>query len=206
MGNILTAKVRIVGVKPMLHHCFGPDAIPLEKLERSGVAGNDPEEFRKTVRVTKDGQLFIDATYIFAVIREGARNTKRGRGSIQPNVIATLQIVDSIILIDRYWPGFPNGQTFDIATAEPPMRDPEAPVYLDVRGVVNPSTKGRNVRYRVACSSGWSCDFSITWDKTIVSRNEMEASVIDGGRLSGIGSGRKIGMGRFEVASFEVTE
>src|SRR3972149_2051246 len=126
MGNILTAKVRIVGVKPMLHHRFGPDALPLEKKERSGVAGNDPEEFRKTVSVTRDGQLFIDATYAFAVIREGARNTKRGRGSIQSNVIATLQIVDSIILIDRYWPGFPNGQALAIATADPPTRDPRS--------------------------------------------------------------------------------
>lgn len=204
--NIVTAKVVIKGTRPIWWHRFGPDALPLEKEERTGRAGNDPEEWRKTVTATKDGQLYVEPTYAFATIREGSKYTKKGRGSIQTSVIATLQIRDNRILIDRYLPGFPNGHTCDLMTIEPPPQDVDLPVYLDVRGVVNPSTKGRNVRYRVAASPGWSCSFTIQWDKTIVSRGEMEACVRDAGTLCGIGNGRKVGMGRFEIVSFDTQE
>jgi len=44
MSNILQAKVEVVGIKPFLFHAFGREAIPLQKGERTGVAGNDPEE------------------------------------------------------------------------------------------------------------------------------------------------------------------
>lgn len=205
-NNIVTAKIKIVGVKPLFFNAFGPDSIPLEKQERSGVAGNDPQEWRKSTPITKSGQFFMDASYAFATIREGAKNVKKGRGSIQPMVVSTLQIVDDRLMVDRYWPGFPNGHDLDIMKVEPPKPDPDQPVYLDVRGAVNPATKARCIRYRIACAKGWSCEFSIMWDKTVISRGEMEAAVIDAGRLSGIGNGRKIGMGRFTVESFEVSE
>ncbi|HEY4721974.1 MAG TPA: hypothetical protein VII92_09020, partial [Anaerolineae bacterium] len=65
-NNIVTANIKIVGVRPLFFHRFGPDAMPLEKQERSGVAGNDPTEWRKTVSVTKQGQLFMDSSYAFA--------------------------------------------------------------------------------------------------------------------------------------------
>lgn len=206
MGNILTANIRIVGVKPLFFNAFGPDSIPLEKQELHGKAGNDPTEWRKGTPVTSDGQLFMDASYAFATIREGAKNVKKGRGSIQPSVIATLQIVDDRLMVDRFMPGFPNGHNCDIAKIDTPPRDSDQPVYLDVRRAVNPNTKAACLRYRVACARGWSCEFSIMWDKTVVSRGEMEAAVIDAGRLSGIGNARKIGMGRFAVESFEVSE
>lgn len=206
MGNILSASVTVKGTRPLWQHHFGPDAIPLEKGERTGVAGNDPEEWRKTAMITKDGQLYLDPSYFFGSIREGARYTKKGRGSIQTAVTATLQIISDRILLDRFMPGFPNGHVCELASLTPPESDPDAPVYLDVRSVVNPSTKGRNVRYRVAASAGWLCSFEMLWDKTIVSRGEMEAAVIDAGKLVGVGSGRKIGMGRFDVVEFTVND
>lgn len=206
MSNIVTAKVSIKGTRPLFWHRFGPDAMPLEKGERTGVAGNDPEEWRKTVLVDKQGQLYLEPTYAFATVREGAKYTKKGRGSIQANVAATLQVVDNRIMVDRWLPGFPNGHECNPATVEPPAQDPDAPVYLDVRGVRNPSTKARNVRYRVVAAPGWTCEFSIMFDKTIVSRPEMQAVLNDAGKLVGIGNGRGIGMGRFEVLSFVENE
>lgn len=202
MGNMVKATVRIRGVRPIIWHVFGPDSIPLEKQERTGVAGNDPEEWKKTVVFTKDGQLYIRPDYVFGALREAARYTKRGRGSIQKYVGATLQVTDNRILIDdRFIPGVQGGNLPDALTT-----DEEQPVYLDIRGVVNPSTKGRNVRYRVACSPGWECSFSLLFDKTIVSRPEMEAVLIDAGNLVGLADGRSIGFGRFEVLSFDVIE
>lgn len=197
MGNMLQARVTITGTRPLLWHHFGPDAIPLERGERTGVAGNDPEEWRKTVLATKDGQLYLESSYIFSTIRDGAKHTKSGRGTMQTAVASTLQVVDDRILLDRYLP--------DGLNTAPPA-DPEAPVYLDVRSVKNPQTRGRNVRYRVAAPAGWSVSFIILWDKTIVQRNVMEAAVRDAGRFSGVGDGRAIGFGRFAVDSFEVSE
>src|SRR5207237_6420854 len=123
MSNIVKAMVTIKGVRPLLQHYFGPDALPLEKQERDGVAGNSPNEWRKTALVTKDGQLYLEPTYAFATIRDAAKYTKKGKGSIQSAVAATLQILDERVLLDRHFPGFPNGHGFDIKTAEPPPRD-----------------------------------------------------------------------------------
>lgn len=203
MSNIVRAKITIKGVRPLLQHHFGPDALPLEKQEKTGVAGNDPEEWRKTMMATKDGQLYVEPTYAFATIRDAAKYTKKGKGSIQSAVAATLQVLDNEILLDRHMPGFPNGHAFDVKTAKAPPRDKDAPVYMDVQSVRNPSTKGRNVRYRVAASPGWSCSFTILFDKTIVDRNQMRAVLNDAGVLVGIADGRSIGFGRFEVVSFE---
>ena len=191
-NNLLRAKLTIVGTRPLLWHAFGPDAIPLEKQERTGVAGNDPQEWHKTVLMTPDRQLYLDSSYGFAAIRDGAKYTKRGHGSIQGLVAATLQVTDELLLVDRWVP------------ADGPIPDRSLPVYLDVRGVRNPSTKGRNVRYRVAASTGWKLSMSLLWDKTVINRNELEAAITDAGRLSGLGDGRTIGFGRFDPISFEV--
>jgi hypothetical protein len=207
MSNILKATVAVQGVRPLFFHRFGPDALPLEKQERTGVAGNSPDEWRKTVLVTKTGQLFLDPTYAFGCIREAARYTKKGKGSIQTMVSASLQVTDAQILIDRFFPGWPKkGKKFDVLTETAPCQDADEPVYLDVRGVRNPTTKARNVRYRIAASAGWGCSFHIEFDKTVVSRGEIEAVLHDAGRLVGLGNGRSIGMGRFQVLSFKITE
>lgn len=193
MSNILTAQISIRGTRPLLWHAFTPDAIPLQKGEKTGVAGNDPEEWKRTVLVTKEGQLYLEPTYIFGCLRDGAKYTKKNRGSIQALVAATLQIVDDRILLDRFLP-------------DPLTTDIDQPVYLDIRSVKNPATKGRNVRYRVAATSGWTLTTTIMWDKTIVSRQEMEAVAIDAGRLTGLGDGRAVGFGRFVVESFKVQD
>jgi len=200
MGSIVSAQVEIRGTRPFLWHWFGPDAIPLEKVERTGVAGNDPEEWKRSVLFTSEGQLYIEPTYAFGSVRDGSKYTKKGRGSIQKLVTATLQVVDDRILFDRFIPGFDGGLPDELTT------DREQPVYLDVRSCVNPSTRGRNVRYRVAAAIGWQATFNIEWDKTIVSTGEMQAVLIDAGRLAGMGDGRNIGFGRFEISSVDFTD
>lgn len=192
MGNMVRARIGVLGTRALWQHQFGPEALPLEKGERTGVAGNDPEEWKKTCMVTADGQLYIRPDYIFGCIRNGARHTKKNRGNMMATVAATLQVEDTIILLDRFVP--PEKEL---------TRDPTAPVYLDVRGVRNPSTKGRNVRYRLAASPGWRCSFTITWDKTLVAREVMRAILNDSGILGGLGDGVSIGMGRFKIATYE---
>jgi hypothetical protein len=195
MSNIISAHFKIRGTRPLLWNAFTPEAIPLQKQEKSGVAGNNPEEWRKTVLMTDQRQLYLEPTYIFGCLRDGARYTKKGRGSLQPLLTATLQIADSRVLVDRFLPQ--EGQL---------TSDPQQPVYLDVRSARNPATRARNVRYRVAASPGWIIICRIEWDKTIISRDEMKAVIIDAGRLVGIGDGRGIGFGRFTMEDFTVTE
>ncbi|MCL4295689.1 MAG: hypothetical protein KJ077_08175 [Anaerolineae bacterium] len=199
MSNILTATVTVKGLRPLLWHVFGPESIPLEKQEKTGVAGNDPEEWKRTVLYTREGQLYVPGSYIFGTLRDGSKFTKKGKGSIQTALISTLQALDDRVLFDRFIPGFNGGLPEKLPT------DLDEPVYLDIRSVVNPSTRGRNIRYRVAASPGWVAQFRIQWDKTIISRGEMEAVCIDSGKLCGLGSGRRIGLGRFSVDSFDIT-
>lgn len=194
MGSLLTAEVEIKGVRALLWHAFTEDSIPLEKKEKEGVAGNSPNEWRSTVLTMPDRQLYVPGPYVFACVRDGSKNIKKGRGSIQSSVVATLQIREEFVLIDRFLP-----------EGEPP-RDPTEPVYLDVRGVKNPATKSRNLRYRIAASPGWTATFTLLWDRTVVSRGELEAATRDAGMLSGLGDGRSIGFGRFDVERFDVAE
>ena len=189
---MLKAKVVIRGNRPLLWHRFGPETIPLERTERTGVAGRDPDEWRTTYLATAEGQLYVQPTSIYGCLRDGARHTKKGRGTLQRQVTSTLEVSDDRVLTDRVMP-----------KGDPPY-DPTAAVYIDVQSVVNPGTRKRNVRYRVAASPGWTAQFNIAWDETIVSQNEMRAVAIDAGRLEGLGDGRSIGFGRFEVEKFTV--
>jgi len=99
--NIVRARVTIRGTRPLLQHAFGPESIPLEKGEKAGVAGNDPSEWKKTCLVNGEGQLYIRGSYVFGCVRDGSKQTKKGKGSIQATVAATLQVEEALILIDR---------------------------------------------------------------------------------------------------------
>lgn len=192
---LLKATITIQGERPLLFHSFSVDSIPLEKKEQTGVAGNDPEEWKRSVLKTADNQLFVHASYIFGCLRDGGKHIKSGRGNIQSKIAATLIVHGEIILLDRFVP--PENEL---------PRENTAPVYLDIRSVRNPATKGRNVRYRIAASPGWKATFTIEWENTVVSRGEMESALQSAGSLVGLGDGRSIGMGRFKVLSFEIDD
>lgn len=199
MAKTVRVKVSIIGTRTMLQHHFGPDAIPLEKGERSGVAGNDPEEWRKTCMVSEDGRLYIPGTYFFSCLKNGAIHTKKGRGSLQPALVSTLQIEEDVVYLNRKMPAEEDLTKQYVLTPA----DPSILTFIYVASVRNPATKGRNVRYRIGTRSGWKCSFTMTWDKTIVSREQMRAILHDSGTLGGLGDGIKIGCGRFEVVKFE---
>lgn len=44
--------------------------------------------------------------------------------------------------------------------------------------------------------SGWLASFTLCWDKTIVSREQMRAVLQDAGTLVGFADGRSVGYGR----------
>lgn len=195
IGNIVTASVTIQGTRPMMWHAFNGEALQIGRKERGGVAGNDPDEWRGTVLFdSQTRQLFIYSTYIFGCLREAAKYTRQGRGTYQTRLAATLQVSDERIFIkDRYLPVEPHRNAAEL-------------VYIDSRGATNPTTKGKNLRHRITTAPGWSCDFTLVWDRTIVPVNVMEAVIRDGGSVVGVGNGRNIGMGRFKLVDFIVIE
>lgn len=201
VGNLVTVTLSLEGVRPLLFHRFGPHSIPLEKQELTGVPGNNPEEWRTSFLTTPEGQLCLPPTYPFSCLKDAAAFTRKGKSNLRKAVASTLQIPSQWVLLeDRFVPAKP------IPIEQGQVVDPLPPVYIDVAGVRNPSSSGRQIRYRLAVAPGWRCTIPLLWDKTVVSRGEMEAICVDAGKLVGLGDGRAIGFGRFTVLSFQVTD
>lgn len=190
--------VKIKGTKPILFHAFRIEAISNIAKEKSGSAGNDPEEWKYTV-LEKDNQLYVPASYIASCLKEASKHTKAGRGSIQKSFISCCTIMSELLMIDRY---LPEGWQKMTATEFP--RNSNDAVYLDIRGVMNPNSKGRNVRYRVACSPGWKTEYEFEFDETIVSSAQVKNIIENSGKLVGIGDGRVLGYGRFIIEDIKI--
>ena len=191
--SLIRAEVEIRGNRPLLFNTFTLDSIPLVKEEKTGVAGNNPEEWKKTYQVTSERQLYLNSNYVFACIRAGAKYSPKGRGTMEPIVSATLQVADDKVLLNRFLP-HENELT----------NDHKKDVYIDIRPVSRRGVK--NIRYRLATSEGWEAKFIIMWENTLINRYQMEAICIDAGAYAGIGDGRKIGFGRFEISNFNILE
>lgn len=193
--TILKANITLTGKRSILFNHFSRDSIPLEKRELTGKPGNDPEEWKRSILMTKERQLYVEGSYIFGCLRAGGKEVKVGRASMQAKIASTLLVLDEIILLDRFVP-----------LEEDLTEDKDQPVYLDVRSVSNPNTKGRNIRYRIAAAPGWRISFQIEWENTIVSTELMQSAVMNAGSYVGLGDGRNIGFGRFDIESFEIEE
>lgn len=194
--SLTTATVRIKGTRPILFHAFCEDVLSDTKRKSSGNAGNNPEEWKDTVTMDEDRHLYVTGMNLFSMLKNAAKHTKIGRGTISAKVGATLQIAPKMYYLkERFVP------TQDVID-----RVETKPVYLHVCSVKNPNTKGRNLRYRVAASPGWEVSFDIEWDERIVSRQHMLQVCQDAGILEGLNDGRSIGFGRFDVISFELID
>lgn len=190
LNNHVSAAITVRGTRPLLFHQFNVDA--LQKRQRGGTPGDNPDEWRSTFRCTHDGYLYLDPSYVFGAIRDGGRYIRLGRKSLRDRVAATLQ-VDSgrIVIANRRMP-----QTLST--------NPEESVFLDIRSVR--IGLARHIRYRVAAAAGWESTFQVTWDRTFIDLNVMNSIVIEAGRFNGLGDGRAIGYGRFVVTQFEVVD
>lgn len=192
-------QVEIKGIRPILFHAFQIEAISNMSKVKTGSAGNDPEEWKRTL-LEKNNQLYVPASYISGCLKEGSKYTKAGRGTVLKSFISCTIVTSDICLIDRH---LPDG--WQQMTAEQFEKDSSKPVYLDIRGVMNPNSKGKNIRYRVACSPGWKTGFTFTFDDTVISQAQIKKIVEDAGKMVGIGDARVLGYGRFSVENIEIT-
>lgn len=182
------AKISVTGTKPILFHTFPIDVLS-EKQSKTG-----GDEWKNTVLMNENRQLYVLNTYFRNAICDGGKEIKVGKGNLSKKMSSTLEIEEiKILLNDLFVPEENNLLKLD-----------SEPVYLDVRSVVNPATKGRNLRYRIAAKTGWKCSFTITWDDYIASKEQVKTCVENGGAFQGIGDGRKIGFGRFKLLEFDI--
>lgn len=191
----VSAKVIIEGTKPFLFCSFNPSVLS-EKASKGGGSGNNPDEWKSRVLYDEKRNLFFYNSYLLGSIKSGGKYVKEGRGNLAKRVASTLDIMESKIFLNNLvLPDEANLLTLD-----------SEPVYLDIRAVVNPMTKGKNVRYRVACKAGWSCNFIISWDDYVLSKDSMKVCLENAGTFIGIGDGRAIGFGRYKVKQFKISE
>src|ERR1044071_865881 len=104
MSALIRARVVIRGTRPLLQNQFTQDSIPLKKREKTGVAGHDPEEWKRSAMIAENGQLYVRAESVWSMLVGGAVFTKKGGGSIQPIVRATLLVLDDRVMLDRKMP------------------------------------------------------------------------------------------------------
>lgn len=186
----IQARIEIEGIKPLLFNTFPVEALNSSK-SKSGSTGNNSEEWKNTVLMTPDRELYVYSSYLTGCIVAGGKQIKIGKGTINKKVGSTLEIAEPELRLGLFVP-----------EDDQLLRRPEDPVYLDVRSVVNPMTKGRNIRYRVATKAGWKIKATLIWDDRTVSREDLKSCVENGGLFEGIGDGRRIGFGRFKLLSF----
>ena len=192
---IKSMKFKIRGTRPLIMHKFNVEVLEkLERKEKTGQVGNDPTEWRKTCFITDKGELYLPGNYFTATFRNGAKYIKEGKSNLSKKVGACIQLYENKVILNRSL-----GKPLTEIKDEEVPRDSEKPVYVDVCGVVNPATKGRNVRYRLACSPGWECEFTVLYDDTILSLSQVKEVIKDSGTLVGIADGRGMGNGRFEI-------
>ena len=188
-----SAKIKIEGIKPLLFHTFPIDTLDVGKAKK-GTTGNDSDEWQRTVLMDENRRLFVLGSYLRACIAEGGKHIKVGKGNISKKVGACLEIMGEKIFLDNlYVPQIDELQ----------KNSSTAAVYLDVRSVVNPMTKGRNLRYRIAAKEGWMLSAVITFDDYVVSSENLKQCVENGGLFDGIGDGRKIGFGKFKLLEYK---
>jgi hypothetical protein len=182
------AKIKVEGIKPVLFHAFPISALS-EKNSKNG-----EDEWKETVTMDQDRHLYLCGIQFKNSIAAGGKEIKVGRGSLFKKIESTLEVEEIKILLEGLF--VPDDDNL--------LKLDTEPVYLDVRSVVNPATRGRNIRYRIAAKMGWKCEFHVTWDDYICSKEQLKMCVENAASFQGVGDGRKIGFGRYKILSFEI--
>lgn len=186
----------IRGIKPLIFHKFNIEALTDTRKPKEGSTGNNFNEWKSSF-FHDNGHLYLPGNYLFAAFKNGAVNSKVGRGTIQKTWISAVNIIEEKVFMNRHvWD---NWQETDLENL--PI-DSSRDVYVDIRMVSNPNTKGKNVRYRLALSPGWACSFSLDIDESLISSSQVRKVIEDTGKLQGIADGRTLGYGRFELDEY----
>lgn len=152
---------------------------PLEPIE--AIEKKLPEEQARLALYEQDGNAFVPGVNIQRALVAGATFSKgKGRASLQKSAAAALFVNESQVLL--------NGAKW----------------VIDARPVSIPATKGRVVRYRPRFDE-WELRFTITFDETLLTEQQVRRIVDDTGSRVGLldfRPERKGPFGRFMVTNW----
>lgn len=180
--TIQQAQVVIRGTEPLLWQPDEPHASLIS-------AYPDSDEHSHTILVDEaTRQLFFSPLVITACAREAARTVNREQ---RPQMIAlaeSLSVLEERLTIERL--------------------TPESPIPESLRGLYRLAerTPRKAIRAgddRVAAQE-WHMRFHIQWDEMIATYHDVWALLDYIGKLTGIGSERRLGYGRFLVHTFRI--
>jgi hypothetical protein len=191
-GNKMkTIEYKMTGTTPFLFNKFKIENVSNKNKAKHGSAGNDPEEWKE--KIWAEGvKLFVPAYYVFGSVSEGAHYVKEGKGSIKKKLMGCL-----LVKGEKFYLNYELPKAIEKIETEDLTRDSSKDVYLDIRAVKNPMTKGKNVRYRLGMRPGWFLHVMLEWDDTILSKDNIKNAIEHAGKFVGIGDGRLLGHGRY---------
>ncbi len=188
----------VIGTKIYLYNKFNIEVLTNTKKVKEGSAGNNHQEWKNGVWA--DGKrLFIPNYYFQSCIVKGGKYVKAGRGTISKNLASALEIPENKFYLNRELP-----KNIEDLSIEDLGTDSSREIYVDIRMVSNPNTKGKNARYRLALLPGWKTKVTILWDDTVCSKDQVFNAIEAAGKYEGVGDGRAIGYSRFMVENFEL--
>lgn len=171
-----SAEVRIKGVSALLMHRF-----PLEPIE--AIEKKTKEEQAEIAAYRTDGpgsELYVHGVALQRTLINAAVYSKgKGRASLQKSAAACLMVTP---------------EHLGLGVME---------YKIDARAVVNPSTKGRVVRVRPRIDT-WELGFTLEWDDTLLTEDQVRRIVDDAGQRVGLLDFRPACKGPF--GRFMVTE
>lgn len=184
-------EIKIKSKCSMLHH--GAQAVGMEKTIGRKKGGEallgDSDEWKKTIYFKEGIGVYLPAVSFEACLVNAAKQFK-----ITGRQTATKFVQSGLFCMDEFLPFIVNGKPIS------ELDDPR--IQIDKRTVKNPSTKGRNVRYRAKFDSWESC-FRVIVNSDDYLKKDMLTEIINyGGSFIGVGDYRPR-FGRFELVSIK---
>jgi hypothetical protein len=170
-------EVRITGISPLLMHRY--PAIAIESLEKKPI---EEQAELCAYRDEASGGLYVPGNALMRALVNGAAYSK-GKGRASLAKVASAGI-------------FVSPEYLDLGVSK---------YEIDARSVVIPATRGRVMRYRPKLST-WSVGFTLEYDETLMTPEQVRRIVDDTGQRVGLLEFRpekKGPFGRFVVTSWQ---
>lgn len=172
-------EIEITGTTPILMH--GSQSIGTEttvgKKKGGDALTGDPEEWRKTIYFNDEVGVYLPPELFEASWMLAGKEFKSGR----TNVVKYVK--SGVMIKENFLPFYSRGK---------PIRTLEdvTPKDIDIRSVKNPSTKGRNMRYRARFFE-WSTKMNVIVTADDYITQQMLKDIISySGKFVGVGDWR----------------
>lgn len=182
-------KAKIKSICPMLHHgaqSVGMESTTVKKKKGGNALVGDPNEWKKTIYYNEENGVYLPAINVEASMIIASKQFKLGRGTVSK------YFKSGVFITEDYLPFYVKGKTItDLNEIE-----------IDKRTVKNPSTRGRNMRYR-AIFREWESEFKImVTAEDYIDRELLKEVISYAGMFVAVGDYRPR-FGRFQLVELK---